>query len=63
MVETCEDCWAAELPFLGPPGVDEVVEYIDIRFIPAMMKARENLFPPSGFEPTSTSGWSLKSVP
>ena len=37
VVETCVDCWAAELTFRGPPGAEEVVEYIDILFMPAMV--------------------------
>jgi hypothetical protein len=45
VVETWVDCWAAEFPPRLPPWIEEVVEYIDIRFMAAMM---------SGFRMSST---------
>jgi hypothetical protein len=37
VVETCVDCWAAELAFRGAPKAEDVVEYIDIRLLPAIL--------------------------
>jgi hypothetical protein len=51
VVETCVDCWAAELTFRGNPGPEEVVEYIDIRLLPAMASGVRSSFLPEASKP------------
>jgi hypothetical protein len=51
VVETCVDCWAAELMFRGTPGPEEVVEYIDIRLLPAMARVVRSSFLRAALKP------------
>lgn len=50
VVETCDDCWPAELRFRGNPGPDEVFEYIDIRLLPDMARVVGDSVLPVGVE-------------
>jgi hypothetical protein len=51
VVETCVECWAVELTFRGNPGPEEVVEYIDIRLLPAMARGVRSSFLPEASKP------------
>jgi len=47
VVETWVDCWAAELTFRAAPCAEEVVEYIDIRLLDAIVAGPRGSLPPA----------------
>lgn len=47
VVETCVDCWAAVLTFRGPPGIEDAVEYMDMRLLAAMVERKREIYPHS----------------
>lgn len=51
VLDTCVDCWAAELAFRGAPK--DAVEYIDIRFVLSMVEVQSL---PLALKPVSKCG-------